>query len=94
VGGSHFRQAFGEAQLKYVRAGALAAARAVDTSGKTLAQTPSNDNDWHKTIVTAIFELRSRSVEWVAYGDDGGEVFREHIEICAENSHPHLEFSA
>jgi predicted choloylglycine hydrolase len=74
VGSSHSRQKFGEELLNVSRINPLAALRASDQCGQTIAQSPTADNDWHKTIVSAIFEIESGAIRWAAYGTSGQQV--------------------
>ena len=83
VGGSQFRQEFGETQLERVRADALGVTRAVDAAGVSLAQRPSAENDWHKTIATGVFELRADSVRWSVYSQEKREFFRGYVAVSS-----------
>jgi hypothetical protein len=67
VGGSRRRQAQAEAALAVSREAALMAMRSSAADERTLLQSPTAHNDWHKTLATAVFEFAAGKVAWSAY---------------------------
>jgi hypothetical protein len=74
VGGSHARQTLAEQRLVDARSSSLAAMRSSPLDGSTLLQCPSAENDWHKTIATAVFEISRTRVRWSFVGDNDQEL--------------------
>lgn len=67
VGGSVFRQNFGEQVLDTVRRDPIQALRARSETGRSLMQSPEAANDWHETVASAVFEIDAQGVKWRAH---------------------------
>jgi Acyl-coenzyme A:6-aminopenicillanic acid acyl-transferase len=79
VGGSRFRQAHGESIVAVARANPRAALQGVDSRGRTVLQLPTLENDWHKTIASAVFEIGRTDLIWHALRSTGEVMVRGHV---------------